>query len=481
MTDGSRVSTGIDGLDRVMKGGFPKARIMLVEGAPGTGKTTLALHLLKAAADRGERALFYSVAQSGPELDMIASSHGFSLDGIDVRTPEIGKSDRSRIFSVESEEAELVELMEDVARQIEAVKPDVFVFDSLLELRLLASTEVVYRRELLSLRYRLRNLEITALLIDHMEPEGGERSSEGIVHGVIKLDAVTPSIGTTQRRLTVLKLRGAPFVEGWHDFRINTGGVQVFPRVIPEDAQAVALEDMLEPTNEPFRRLLGGGLEFGTTLLIAGQSGTGKSTLATMLANDAAARGLKTAMFLFEERPEVLTARSSGVGLDIAQHKAGGMLRLCHFDPAEVSPGEFSNATISAVDEGARVIVIDSLTGYINALPEQSSVLIHMNALLQYLARREVLTIVIISQHGLLGEVPTTNIETSFLADSVILLRQYETGAEIRRSIAVLKKRQSEHQRNIEELVIRSGSVEVRALSEEAEERAKRASQLGAE
>lgn len=476
-----RLPTGVDGLDQIMKGGLPKGRIMLVEGAPGTGKTTLGLHLLEAAVQRGERALFYSVAQSRPELDMIAISHGMSLDGIDVQTPDPGTREWSRVVSVASEEAELIELMDGVARHIEATEPDVFVFDSLLELRLLASTTTVYRRELLSLRQRLRSRDITALLIDHLEPEGGERNAEGIVHGVIKLEAVTPPIGTTQRRLTVVKLRGSDFVEGWHDFRIARGGLKVFPRVIPQEATPVAIEHPLEPPNEPLRRLLGGGLEFGTTLLIAGQSGTGKSTLATLLACAAADRGLKSAIFMFEERPEVLRERSAGVGLAIEDHQAEGRLVLSHFDPAEVSPGEFSNAVLGAVDDGARIVVIDSLTGYMQALPERSNVMTHMHALLQHLARRETLVIVTVSQHGLLGEAPVTDVETSFLADSVILLRQYESGAEVRRSIAVLKKRQSEHMRNIEELVIRSGAVEIRSLSEEAEERAKRAAQLGAE
>lgn len=476
---GRRVSTGVDGLDQILNGGYPQGRITLVEGAPGTGKTTLALHFLIANARAGKRALFFSVAQSRPEIDMIAASHGMDLSGIEIRTPELGDPPDERVFSVETEDAELVSLMSDLARHLEEVKPDVFVFDSLLEIRLLAASPTMYRREILALRRRLRSTETTTLLIDHMEPEGGERIAEGVVHGAIKLDAVTPPIGITQRRLSVIKMRGAPFVEGWHDFRIAPGGVTVFPRVIPDAAEPVALEPRLEPAQAPLRRLLGGGLEFGTTLLIAGQAGAGKSTVATLLARTAAERNVKGAIFLFEERPEVLSARSAGVGLDVDGHVEAGTLRLSHFDPAEVSPGEFSSAVIAAVDAGARVVVIDSLSGYLNALPDRTNVLTHLQALVQYLARREVLVIVTVAQHGLLGEPATTYVDASFLADSVILLRQYEAGAEIRRSIAVLKKRHSEHERNIEELVIRSGAVEIRPLSAASAARAQEAAQFG--
>jgi circadian clock protein KaiC len=475
----ARTSSGIEGLDRILNGGFPTGRSMLVEGAPGTGKTTLALQWLIAGAARGEKALFVSVAQSLPELELIAASHGMDLSGIEIHTPEVGATGREQIFSVESEEAELVELMEDVHTRLTTAGPDLFVFDSLLEVRLLAATATIYRRELLALRGRLRRVGATSLLIDHTEPANGERVAEGIVHGVIKLQAETPLIGATRRRLTVVKVRGAAFREGWHDYRINTGGIRVFPRVIPDTAQPAALEERLVPPHAPLARLLGGGLEFGTTLLVSGQSGTGKSTLSTLLARTAAARGVGAAMFLFEERPEVLRVRSAGVGLDPQPYETNGTLTISHFDPAEISPGEFSNAVLGAVDAGARLVVIDSLSGYFSALVEEAQAMTHMQALLQHLTRREVLTIVTVAQHGLLGEPATTRLDTSYLADTVILLRQYETDAEIRRSIAVLKKRHSEHERSIEELVIRGGAVEIRPLAEEAQGRAKSAPQFG--
>ena len=482
MAPDDRQPTGIDGLDVVLKGGYPAGRIMLVEGAPGTGKSTLGLHFLLEGVRRGKKSLFISVAQSRPELEMVAASHGLDLSGIDIVTPELGGAGRDRVYSVESEEADLLALLEEVTTHLEEKKPDLLVFDSLLELRLLASGPTAYRREMLSMRTAIRNAGTTAILIDHIGGVTEDRHAEGIVHGVIRLEMHVPQIGPAHRRLTVVKMRGAAFSEGWHDFRIKQGGVDVFPRIVPRDAQPVALEDRLEPPHPSLAAMLGGGVEFGTSLLIAGQAGTGKSTLAGLLAIAAAERGVPAAMFLFEERVEVLRTRSAGVGLDMGPHEDTGTLRLEHLDPSEITPGEFSARVFDAVDRGARVIVIDSLSGYLEALPEDDAkVMPHIHALLQALARREVLVIVTLSQHGLLGEPPVSRVDTSFLADAVILLRQYEAGADIRRSIAVLKKRHGEHERRIQELVIRTGAVEVRPITERVAERAKEASQLGSE
>jgi circadian clock protein KaiC len=477
-----RQPTGVEGLDAVLRGGFPTDRIMLIEGAPGTGKTTLALQFLLEGQRHGKKTLFISVAQSRPELAMIAASHGMDLSGLDIMTPELGSNARDRVYSVASEEADLHELIGSVTQQVEEKEPDLLVFDSLLELRLLASNSAAYRRELLSLRSMLQKAGTTAILIDHVGDDGEDRHAEGIVHGVIKLEFHTALIGPARRRLKVLKLRGADFSEGWHDFRIRQGGIDVFPRVVPREVTPVALEDRLVPPHAPLADMLGGGVEFGSSLLIAGQAGTGKSTLAGLFAIASADRGVPAAVFVLEERIEVLRTRSAGVGLDTRPHEDAGTLHLRQMDPVEVTPGEFSAAVLRAVDDGARVIVIDSLSGYLEALPEHySEIMPHIHSLLQALVRREVLVIVTMSQHGLLGEPPVSRVDTSFLADSVILLRQYEAGADIRRSIAVLKKRHGEHERRFEELVIRPGAVEVRPLSEEAVERTKGASQLGSE
>lgn len=476
---GRRLPTGIAGLDHILDGGYPEGRIMLVEGAPGTGKSSLALQFLCAGAKAGKSALFVSVAQSLPEIEMVAASHGMDLSGIDVVTPQLGSRDPDRVFSVDSEEADLVGLVGEVEGLLQTKRPDLLVFDSLLELRLLASTPTAYRRELVSLRNLIRASGTTAMLIDHIDSDGSDRHAEGVVHGVVRLEADTPDIGPTRRRLTVVKVRGAGFVEGRHDFRIRTGGLEVFPRVLPHGTEPAPLEERLVPPQPDFARMIGGGVEFGTSLLIAGQAGSGKSTVASLLGLVAAERGVPTAMFLFEERAEVLRARSAGVGLDLARHEDSGAMRLQHVDPAEVSSGEFAAVALGAVDAGVRVVVIDSLNGYLEAQPGDTHVMSHMHALIQALTQRGVLVILTLAQSGLLGEPPETGVDTSFLADAVLLLRQYEAGADIRRSIAMLKKRQGEHDRRFQELVIAPGTVEVRPMSEDAMQRTRGAARLG--
>jgi circadian clock protein KaiC len=474
------VSTGIDGLDRVLMGGLPRDRLVLVGGGPGTGKTTLALQFLNAGVTRGERGLFFSLAQTEEELAVIATAHGLGLDGVDVRSPMIGEGAATRSYSVETAEAELVDLIREIHRALDEVAPDLFVFDSLLELRLLATSTVRYRYEVLALRRLLRSRRVTSLLLDHIEPEGVERHAEGIVHGVVRLFAETPAIGIMHRRLAVLKMRGAPFVEGYHDVRLKEGGVEVFPRVIPQHTEFAPPLAPLRTGKTTLDAMLGGGLDYGMTMLVAGQAGSGKSTLATVVAKAAAAAGVRAGLFLFEERQEVFRNRSAGVGLDLASQEAAGLLQLSYYDPAEISPGEFSHAVIDAVEHGGmRVVVIDSLSGYLKALPNRENTATHLFQLLKYLARRGVLVVVTLAQHGLLNEPSHTEIDSSYLADAIVLLRQYEAGATIQRSIAVMKRRQGPHERMIQEFVIRDGAVEVRALSPAEAAEAGTASRLG--
>lgn len=460
-----RLSTGIDGLDSILNGGFPARRSILIEGAPGTGKTTLALQFMAAAAARGEKAVFCSVAQSQDELNLIARSHDIGLDAIDVVTPALTEEDEP--VSVATEATALQSLLEEVKNTIEAVKPDVLVFDSLLEMRLLSPDAYQFRRNLLILRRALREAGVTALLLDHVESTH-ESYQQGVVHGVIQLRAAEPTIGRTHRAMTVIKMRGATFREGLHDFRIETGGLEVFPRVIPsERGEAELPDDRLELSEETLNRMLGGGMEFGTSLLIAGQAGSGKSTLGTLIATSAAREGRKAALFLFEERPKVFRERSDSLNLDLTPFEKQGQIVLEHFEPAEISPGEFSRQVIGRVEEGFDLVVIDSLSGYLNALPDRQNVETHLQTLIQYLTRQGCLVVVTMAQKGLLGEPPVSEFETSYLADAVIILRQYARGSQIRRSIAVLKKRHSHHERGIQELTISPGRVSVTDLSDD--------------
>jgi circadian clock protein KaiC len=458
-------------LDEILRGGLPRDTMLLVEGEPGTGKTTLALQFLLAGARRGETGLFVSLSQTEAELRMIAESHGFDLDGIEIFTPDISAAADERSVSVVTDESDLAGTMAGIYERIETQAPDLFVFDSLLEVRLLAPDEMAYRREVLALRRRLADRKVTTLVVDHRDRPNIDRQIEGIVHGAISLESEAPPIGITHRRLYVTKMRGCAFREGFHDCRILTGGLVVYPRIVPTEHEPAQLHPQLATGQAPLDRMLGGGLEFGTTTLIVGQAGTGKSTLATLLALAAGRRETDTraAMFLFEERPEVFRERSQGVGLPMRGAEDDGRLLVRHFDPAEISPGEISQTVVDAIEnKGVRVVVIDSLSGYLNALPDRENVLTHLHALLQYLARRGVLVIVTMAQHGLLGEPPRSDLDTSYLADSILLLRHYAAGSEIRRSLAVLKKRHSAHERKIQEFAIAPGTVEVLELSDEA-------------
>ncbi|KAF0676106.1 ATPase domain-containing protein [Profundibacterium mesophilum] len=465
----TRISTGISGLDTVLGGGYPEGHAILLEGAPGTGKTTMALQFLSKSCRDGARGLFISVAQTRKEIDLIADSHGIDLANVEIVCPDLDVW--SGAVSVQTDDALLDILVAQTEEALVEHRPRFFVFDSLLELRLLSANTVAYRRHLLILRRRLQEMEATGLLLDSLDGEMEDRHERGIVHGIIKLEARIPNIGTIRRRLMIPKMRGMVFLEGYHDFRIEHGGLNVYPRLVPTERPADAQRfEPLSPSDPHLEKMLGGGLELGTTALIAGQAGCGKSTMATIFAVGAAGSGVNAALFLFEERPEVFRMRSQALGLGLEPLEASGNLTLNHFDPAESSPGEFSRHVIAAVDGGAKVVVIDSLSGYLNALPDHDNVLTHLHTLLQYLARRRCLVIITLAQSGLLGEPPHTTIEAGYLADSIILLRHYAVGPSIRRSVAVVKKRHSAHERGISELVIMPHRVEVRPFDGSDEE-----------
>lgn len=460
-------STGIEGLDTVLNGGFPRGTLTLLAGAPGAGKTTAALQFLLAGTERGEKGLFFSAAQTSNELQRMAAAHGLDLSRMLVHSPAIGADGGARQYVVETRESDLDALLEELYRTLQEVEPDLFVFDSLLELRLLASDLMAYRREVLALRRYLAARQITSMLIDHLHDLESDRQIEGIAHTAIRLEGYVPPIGITHRRAQVTKMRGRAYTEGYHDFRIRKGGIEIFPRIVPATLEASGTQGQLATGRDALDHVLGGGLEFGTTTLIAGQSGTGKSTLSTLFATAAATQGINAALFLFEERPEVYRERSDSIGLGLSEAERSGRVALEHFDPAEISPGEFCQQVVRQVERlGARVVVLDSLSGYLNALPHRDNVITHLQTLLQFLARRGVLVVVTVAQHGLLGEPPRTDLDTSYLADATILLRHYAAGSVIRRSLAVLKKRHSSHESRLQEFVIRPGAVEIGELSE---------------
>lgn len=468
-TDGAMVEpTGIDGLDAILFGGLPARAVYLVQGAPGTGKTTLGLQFLLEGARRGERTLYVTLSQSEDDLRRIAQSHGFALDGIAIRellSLSHGEADRQSVL--QTSEAELTGVIRGVRRALDEIAPQRVVFDSLLELRLLTRNLLAYHRELLTIRNLMVAGGVTGLILDYDDPQIGDRQMEGLAHGVIRLERQLPQYGTALRRLTFSKLRGRAFVDGYHDLTIRPGGLVVYPRIVPELAEDSVTGVMVRSGLDALDQMLGGGLEAGTTCLVVGQSGVGKSTLGTLYARSAAEGGMPSALFLFEERPQVFRRRSRGLGLGVDALEDEGLLQIHHFNGAETTPGEFVRAVVRAVEgDGARVVVIDSLTGYLGALPNAADLVTQLQSLLQYLSRRDVLTVVIVAQHGLLGGSSDVDFDTSYLADSIILLRQYEAGSSIRRSITVVKKRHGPHERVIRELVIGDGGIDVRDLPE---------------
>lgn len=461
--DGRLVSTGVPGLDEVLHGGLPPRGLYFVGGAPGTGKSTLGLQYLLEGRRRGESTLFITLSQSRRDLERIARSHGFDLDGIQVEeisAVTLAQGAERRQTVLDAADVELSSATDALESLVTRSGAQRVVIDSLFEIRLLADDPLTYRRELLLLRECIARLGATALVLDYTDETMGDRQLEGLVNGAILVERDNPGYGATIRRLHVSKVRGHDFVEGHHNLTIRKGGLTVFPRVVPGMAEEVLTEEEITCGIEGLDEMLGGGLNLGTTCLVVGQSGTGKSTLSTAYADAAARDGRIAAMFLFEERPAVFRRRCIDLGFNLQEQEDAGTLILQHFDPAEMSPGEFLQTVVDTVEQrGAQVVVIDSLSGYLGAYPSGADLVVQLHSLLAYLSRRDVLTIVTLMQHGLLGGYERPAIDASYLADSALLLRNQEAGDDLRRTVTVLKKRQGDHEQSVRELIIGDRSV----------------------
>ena len=459
------MATGVPGLDVVLRGGLPARSLYFVGGAPGTGKTTLGLQFLMEGRRRGERTLFVSLSQDRTDLERVAASHGFDLDGIPIEevsaislAPELG--DRQTVL--DTSDSELLEAGSKLEALISDSKAERVVIDSLFEMRLLAHDSLSYRRELLQLRDAVSRLGATALALDYTDETIGDRQLEGMVNGTLKLEAENPDYGATMRQLHVGKMRGHAFVEGNHSLTIRHGGLSVFPRVVPRQAEDVLTDDQVTCGIDGLDEMMGGGLLLGTICLIAGHSGTGKSTLCTAYATAAVRDDRNAAMFLFEERPAIFRRRSENLGFRLEEQEAAGKLVLRHFDSAEMSPGEFIQTVVDTVEEKKiEVIVIDSLSGFLRAHPNGADLIAQLHTLLTYLSRRNVLTILTLTQHGLLEGENHAGIDVGCFADSALLLRNEEAGEDLRRTITVLKKRQGDHEQRVRRLLIGDRSVDV--------------------
>jgi circadian clock protein KaiC len=464
---GTKASTGIEGLDDVLGGGLPRDGIYLLQGNPGVGKTTLALQFLLRGLEQGEKALYVALTETRREVQSVAQSHGWSLQDLAVweltgTAKGGGKDEEQTVFH--PAEVELEETTRPILEEIDRAKPDRVVIDSLSEIRLLSREPLRYRKQLLALKHFFLERQCTVVLIDTFAPGGNDSSGilETLIGGLILLEKTTPAYGTTRRRLLVDKLRGVPFREGYHDYQIKTGGIVVYPRLVAaEHSDGFKRDPVLSDVPE-LDALVGGGLERGTSTLVMGAAGTGKSSLATQYALGAAKRKEKSVLYTFEETLGTWMARTTALGFDVEPFLESGLIRIVQVDPAELSPGEFSWRVRNAVErDGVQLIVVDSLNGYLQSVPEESFLLLHLHELLTYLAQKGVTTIMNMAQHGLLGPAMTSPIDISYLADSVLLLRYFEAGGEVRQAISAVKKRSGKHERSIRELKLDHGGVKV--------------------
>jgi circadian clock protein KaiC len=457
---GRRIQTGIEGLDEILGGGLPAQRVHLVQGSPGAGKTTLALQFLLEGARRGERCLYISLSETREEVEAVASSHGWSLGGVVIfEASRLGPEDENTLF--DTSEVELGERMEAILSEVARVEPTRLVLDSCTELRLLAQTPVRYRRQILALKQRLVEANRTVLLIDNPAPGAPDVLLQSLAHGVITLEHLQPEFGRERRRLAISKMRGVAYHGGHHDYVIRTGGVVVFPRVVAAEHRTGRTAEPFPSGDGPLDALLGGGLDRGTSALVKGPSGCGKSTLAALFARFAAERGERAAVFLFDEARETLLARMRGIGMDLGGHIEAGRITVEQVDPAELSPGEFLQRVRAAADGGCGVVIIDSVNGLLQGMPNERFVILQLHELLMYLGQKGVLTLLVVAEHGVLGDTLDGPAEVSYLADTVILIRYFEAEGAVRKAISVVKKRTGAHEATIREYAITPGGIRI--------------------
>jgi circadian clock protein KaiC len=457
-------TTGIPGLDDILSGGLPKNRIYLVMGDPGVGKTTVGLHFLREGHRLGERTLYIGLSETRIEIEDVATSHGWSLDGIEIfeysAATRLDDADESTLFH--PSEIELGEATRTMIREVERVNPQRVVIDSLAEVRLLAQSPLRYRRQILALKEYFTGRNCTVLLLDDKDVASGDMQLLTLAHGVLLLEQLAPMYGAERRRMRVSKLRGVKYRGGFHDIAIRTGGLAVFPRLVAAEHRAQTRRGCLPSGIPAIDSLLGGGIDRGTSTLIMGPAGSGKSTLSTQYVVAAAERGENAAMFVFDESRATMLARSQSIGLDLQKHVQSGRLAVQQIDPAAVPPGEFVQLVREQVEQRKiSVLVIDSLNGYVNAMPEERFLTIHMHELLIYLGQQGVATLLVVAQHGLMGSAMNSPVDVSYLADAVILMRYFELAGEIRKAVSVVKKRSGAHEKTIRPFAIGSEGIMV--------------------
>ncbi|WP_295996475.1 ATPase domain-containing protein [Rugamonas sp.] len=458
------MQSGVPGLDTILAGGLTRDRLYLVEGEPGTGKTTLALQFLNEGVRRGESVLYITLAETSVELRAVALSHGWDMAGIHVEEiiPDPTILDPDQQYTIfHPSEIELGTTTQRILAAIDQFKPARVVLDSLSELQLLAENALRYRRQVLALKQYLASRNCTTIFLDDRTALSTDLQVRSVAHGVITLELLDQAYGSERRRLRVVKYRGIAFHGGAHDYKIMRGGLLVYPRLVAAHTRVTGERRQLSSGVPELDTLLGGGLEEGMSTLISGPPGTGKSTLAAQFVHAATMRGEHCAMFLFEEARNNMLNRCSNLGLDLGQAIDGGRLTIQQIDPAELAPGQFSQAVVDAVERGAKVVVIDSLNGYLNAVPDERFLTTYLHELLTYLGQRGVVTLVVGVQQGMIGTGLTTAVDASYIADNVIMLRYFEAEGEVRQAISVFKKRGSAHERTIRRFHIHGDGIVV--------------------
>jgi circadian clock protein KaiC len=462
VADQQRASTGIAGLDDVLGGGFPANHLFLVVGPPGSGMSTLGLQFLLQGTAMGEKALYITLSETTGELHTVAQSHGWSLDGIEIfqLMTEEGLSPDAEQSILHPSEVELGETTRGIMAAAERVKPHRVVFDSLSEMRLLAQNPLRYRRQVLALKTFFSTRHCTVILLDDRSARHDDLQLHSIAHGVVTLEQYINAYGPERRRMRVIKMRGIPFRGGEHDCALLTGGLQVFPRLITNEHRGKYDGELVSAGSKELDSLLGGGLARGSNMLFSGPSGAGKTTTAIAATRQALLRGEKAAYYLFDESLGTLLTRSRMLGMDIDAFLRDGQLQIRTLDPAEVSPGEFANMVRTAVEAGARTVVIDSLNAYLQAMPGDKHLMLQMHELLTYLNQHGVVTIVILAQHGVLGEL-RSDVDVSYLSDGVLLFRFFEARGSLLKAVSVIKSRTSAHELTIREFRLTTDGIQV--------------------
>ena len=469
MADRDVAATGIDGLDHILLGGFPRNHVYLLQGDPGVGKTTLGLQFLLEGVRLGEPALYLTLSETRDELHAVAESHRWDMTGVNVFEQLVGEQsleeEDSTVFY--PSEIELGQTIKAMLTEVDRIKPKRVVLDSLSEIRLLAQSTLRYRKQILALKQFFGSRNITVVFLDDRTAEVNDLQLQSVPHGVVELERYTPLYGNARRRLQLVKIRGLNFRDGYHDFSIKTGGIVVYPRIIAAEHPRYLQQEQVASGVAALDEMLGGGLDRGTSTLVMGPAGSGKSALSTQYAVGAAQRGEKAAMFIFEESISSLFNRSGSLGMPLKELHESGKIIVRQIDPAQLQPGEFASLVREAVErDGVRVLVIDSLNGYLNAVPEEKFLLLHLHELLSYLGHAGVATVLVFAQHGLVGSMHSV-VDVSYLADTVILMRYFEARGRIRKAVSIMKKRGGIHDTAIRDFSMSAAGLTVGAPLED--------------